>query len=510
MRYPQLRIASKPSMSLSKVAEQHGCVATRVSWTDLQRNVSSKGVVSCWGSRICDSYLAQVKPNGMVENTFFVRRQNLDEQVCFTTAGEVRVAVNDHGNVSIITLAEYLTGDYAEAAGHKGPYSDLPLKEMNEWPVKVGVQVTILEADEGAGTAGAMAANYQPTYYTYGIPAGKGDLKLYSTSTTTTPSYTTQGNGKLHTAVGDAREGTGFSLYTSQAVESRFKVGENQNSETDAERKAAAAKGHGVSTNVGVLGDEKRFNAEMVITVPMVHPVPEPKRGEPPRRSFGAGWEPETLCLDTVDIQCDGLDDDVPYLSTGTLSSVDTQHTPISLNAMTARSASASANTRSQPPQKVKISIEISTTTPEKEVPPSVDPVTGKQRAWPARVGPGQHVKTVEELLTEEGRNAKFDVKSGLPIDLRLMLVTGKMSGHDPTPEEVEAAIAEIEIIEGKLGGSFKLSEIAKAKTMAGAVSVPATTPAAAAAAAPPAAAAPKKVPPQLYKVVSIGGTNLT
>eukprot|EP00439_Symbiodinium_sp_Y106_P016507 s8485_g2.t1 len=292
-----------------------------VSWDDVSRGTVG-GSLSCWGANITDTYLKS-KSGAQL---FTVRSDNWNEKLGAVSADEVAVVASRTGGalqpVTLRTVLQQM-GDYGSYAGLEGQ-TDVSNSTLDS-QCSIRFQTTFIPVEDGPDGRGKLEFATEAYNYNTMSDADPRNLVLLCTSQGMAVQQDGQGAKKLfHHAVDDDGK---IHRYWLEAEESRHQVGGEQR-ETDQERLEALARGKATSSVIGIRAMGQRFNVLMTIQVPLQQQAPMPREGGFPVSlsldpTLFMQWETECLeaCADGwCDDECD-MDDCGPQLQCAQLRS---------------------------------------------------------------------------------------------------------------------------------------------------------------------------------------------
>ena len=246
---------------------QYSC--KHVSWDDSSRHQTGS-FLSCFGTNITDTYLTA--KNGTKLMT--VRTNNWNEKLGIVNANSIALVEGNQkpdglGRIlNNITLETFLKnckfyGGYAGLKEENCLDSDL-YKENLDKKVSIRFQTTFLPLGNDDNIQFCTEAyNYQTKQ-----DNNPKNLILLCTSQGLALQSDSKGKQKLfhHNVTRDNQ----IDRHWLEAEESRFKVGQNQDGETELEKRQAISRGKAVSSFIGLKSMGKRFNVLMTIQIPLV------------------------------------------------------------------------------------------------------------------------------------------------------------------------------------------------------------------------------------------------
>jgi len=248
-----------------------------VSWDDVSRGTVG-GSLSCWGANITDTYLKSKSGARL----FTVRSDNWNEKLGVVSADEVAVVASRTGGpLQPVTLRSVLQqmGAYGSYAGLEGQ-TDLSNRNLDA-QCSIRFQTTFIPVEESSDGKGKLEFATEAYNYNTTSDSDPRNLVLLCTSQGMAVQQDGRGSKKLfHHAV----ESNGkIHRYWLEAEESSHKVGGEQR-ETDKERADALARGKATSSVIGIRAMGQRFNVLMTIQVPLQ------QQPRPPRSAKGGGF----------------------------------------------------------------------------------------------------------------------------------------------------------------------------------------------------------------------------
>lgn len=263
-----------------------------VSWDDVQRGTVN-GKLSCWGANITDTRLFAKDGRQL----FTVRRENWNEKLGKVSAREIAlVASGTEGggggtqDLTPISLREFLfnTRRYGAYAGLDT--SNLA-DDVRDEQVSIRFQTTFLPVDSG----NQSRLEFAPEAYNYNTTSDLNPRNLVLLCTTQGVAVQQDGAGskKLfhHVKVQGKRNSDKYSVkrYWLEAESSNHKVGGSQ-METLQERQDAIKRGKATASVIGIKAMGTRFNALMIIQIPLSQTPPS--RPPPPL--------PSAICIPAI------------------------------------------------------------------------------------------------------------------------------------------------------------------------------------------------------------------
>ena len=264
--------------------------ATRVSWEDAARYVGMHGAVAATGPNITDVWLETREGTPL----YTVRSENWNERLGCVRTVEVALVVGAHvpgggAPLTPITLSSFLSsaGVYGGYAGLAND-ADLSAPAMDD-RVSIRFQTVFVplpppSSGGGRGAAPAAAAAAAPPVdfaphacsYQTASKADPCNLLLLCHAQGTAVQANDRGKQRLHAHAVDA--GGVAHQYFFEAEASNHAVGVDQASESAAAAAAAAARGKSAAMIIGTRAMGPRFNALMMVQVPLLRKAPSPRR----------------------------------------------------------------------------------------------------------------------------------------------------------------------------------------------------------------------------------------
>jgi huntingtin len=245
-----------------------------VSWDDVERGTVGGGL-SCWGANITDTRLWEKSGKTL----YTVRSQNWNEKLGSVSANEIALmagGVRESEPPRPVTLADYLAniGSHGSYAGLSS-VADLSDKALDA-KVSIRFQTTFLPVpDEEFG-----ALEFAPEMYNYQTRSDADPKNLLLLCTTQGSALQQDGAGAkklFHHALDPAGKAGQICRYWFEAERTKHSVGGPQ-IETKEEKEAALARGKAVSAVIGTRAMGTRFNVLMTVQVPLEQQRPEPTR----------------------------------------------------------------------------------------------------------------------------------------------------------------------------------------------------------------------------------------
>jgi hypothetical protein len=271
--------------ALDAVAGPRGFRCVPVSWEDVQRGVSAtSGALSCYGPNIADVRLWEKGGRQL----WTLRSQNWNERVSLVSTADVAVVVGNEvaggaGELTPITLRKYLE-HASQYAGYAGVTTANMSVEPGDDTCGIRFQTVFLPIEDTAAARGVFDAaatrstiEFCTEVYSYGTHSDADPQNMLVLCTPQGTSVQQDGAGAQKLFY-HAVDGSGaVHRYWLEAERSRHAVGAAQ-SETEAERAEAAARGKATATFIGTRAMGTRFNVQMLVQVPLKQkPRPQPQ-----------------------------------------------------------------------------------------------------------------------------------------------------------------------------------------------------------------------------------------
>jgi len=400
-----------------------------VSWDDVERGTVG-GSLSCWGANITDTRLWEKSGKQL----YTVRSDNWNEKLGKVSADDVALIT---GNQRGSPLAPITLRDFLKNMGKEGKYAGLDestdLSSALDSEVSIRFQTTFLPVvDEQLA-----ALEFAPEMYNYQTQSDDDPRNLLVLATTQGVAVQQDGAGAkrlYHHAVDPSTPGQ-TCRYWFEAERSSHKVGVAQ-SESKEEALAAAKRGKATAAVIGTRAMGTRFNVLLTVQVPLQQ-KPKPKL----RGGIGVGGKggPFYKCkkAGAMSFSC------APLLSCA----------PPSPDYQMALAEGSDDDFLSDSAELVMVeTLNASVCLPRcRSVRSSPSPPQGKANA--ARVSRGTMIDRWSGLGV---RNPKRDSMQRVTVTA---VIYNTVAGGVPAPEDIAAAIDDMERLYAACGWTGKLTE---------------------------------------------------
>lgn len=255
-----------------------------VSWEDSTRG-KVNDALNCWGPNISDVRLWEKK--GMLDSTvllYTVRSSNWNEKLSLVDPKNVAVVVGNQEpyrdntiNLKSITLDEYLLNldrgaAYGAYAGIKKasdpPFISSPLADN---AVTIRFQTVFIPIK-----CRNESIDFCTEVYNYQARDDSNARNLLVLATPQGTSVQQDGRGAKKVFYHQVDASGKIHRYWLEAEASTHKVGSDQ-LETEEERNDALSRGKSTAMHIGIAAMAKRFNVQMLIQIPIKQKLPEPQ-----------------------------------------------------------------------------------------------------------------------------------------------------------------------------------------------------------------------------------------